>query len=147
MSSKMHPSIHHPMSTKVTPGTKCCWTCQRPVRCRPFVTARPRFSPCSAAQQQNNTSISAAAAAAAPWSKAGYLDAAVSKLPESQQALIIAGIAAALGVGTAVSASVIGPAISPLLPSFLQVTGESWFPLGPIFMAAGIRQNREKAAA
>jgi hypothetical protein len=106
------------------------------------------LSPCSAARQQNNTSISAAAAVAtAPWSKPGYLDAAVSKLPDSQQTLIIAGIAAALGVGTAVSASVIGPAISPLLPSFLQVTGESWFPLGPIFMAAGIKQNREEAAA
>jgi hypothetical protein len=66
------------------------------------------------------------------------LPAVVSSMPEDQQKAVAIGILAAIGAGTAVSCTVLGPAVSAVLPSFLQVTGKSWFPLGPIFIAAGI---------
>lgn len=78
-----------------------------------------------------------------PWAQPGYLGAVVSSLPEEQQRLVFAGILVAIGAGTAVSCSVLGPAISAHLPSFLQVTRTSWFPLGPIFMAAGVAHFTE----
>lgn len=59
-------------------------------------------------------------------------------MPEDQQKAVALGILAAIGAGTAVSCSVLGPAVSAVLPSFLQVTAKSWFPLGPIFIAAGV---------
>jgi hypothetical protein len=59
-------------------------------------------------------------------------------MPEDQQKAVFVAILATISAGTAVSAAVLGPAISAYLPSFLQVHGDSWFPLGPIFLAAGI---------
>lgn len=65
-------------------------------------------------------------------------------MPEEQQRAVFIGILAAIGAGTAVSCSVLGPAVSAYLPSFLQVTRSSWFPLGPIFMAAGVAHFTEE---
>lgn len=62
----------------------------------------------------------------------------MSSMPEDQQKAVFVGILAAISAGTAVSCSVLGPAVSAYLPSFLQVHGDSWFPLGPIFLAAGV---------
>jgi hypothetical protein len=72
-----------------------------------------------------------------PWEAPGYQGALVSTLPIDQQRLAFALIVAALGAGT-VAASAAGGALAPHLPAFLQVTRSSWFPLGPIFAAAGV---------
>jgi hypothetical protein len=72
-----------------------------------------------------------------PWAQPGYKGAVVSQLPESQQTAAFAAIAAGIAAGTVLCAGVVGPAVSAHLPSFLQVTAKSWFPLGPIFAAAG----------
>lgn len=79
-----------------------------------------------------------------PWSKPGYKGALVSQLPEQQQAAAFAAIAAGIAAGTVLCAGVAGPAVSAHLPSFLQVTSKSWFPLGPIFIAAGIAHFTEE---
>lgn len=79
-----------------------------------------------------------------PWAQPGYLGAVVSSMPVEQQRAVFIGILAAIGAGTVVSCSVLGPAISAYLPSFLQVTRGSWFPLGPIFMAAGVAHFTEE---
>lgn len=73
-----------------------------------------------------------------PWAQPGYLGAVVSQMPEEQQRTVFVGILAAISAGTVVSCSVLGPVISAYLPSFLQVHSNSWFPLGPIFLAAGV---------
>lgn len=78
------------------------------------------------------------------WAAPGYRGAWVSSLPKSSQAALFAAIAVFLGAGTAFTASVAGPYMSAHLPSFLQVTKTSWFPLGPIFVAAGIAHFTEK---
>eukprot|EP00879_Flechtneria_rotunda_P020992 GHRR01022106.1.p1 GENE.GHRR01022106.1~~GHRR01022106.1.p1 ORF type:complete len:188 (+),score=31.69 GHRR01022106.1:124-687(+) len=78
-----------------------------------------------------------------PWAQPAYLDAAVSQLPDSQQAAAVAAITAVIAAGTALNTSVLGPAVSAHLPDFLQVTRTSWFPLGPIFIAAGVAHFTE----
>lgn len=65
-------------------------------------------------------------------------------MPEAQQAAAVAAIAAAIGTGTALSCAVLGPALAPHLPSFLLPTATSWFPLGPIFVAAGVAHFTEE---
>lgn len=91
-----------------------------------------------ASTETKQSTALAAANGSYAWAQPGYLGAVVSSMPEDQQRAVFIGILAAIGAGTALSCSVLGPAISAHLPSFLQVTGKSWFPLGPIFMAAGV---------
>ncbi|KAF8059994.1 NHP2 [Scenedesmus sp. PABB004] len=80
----------------------------------------------------------------APWAAPGYLNAVVSRMPEAQQAAAFAAIAAAIAAGTVLNAAALGPAASSVLPGFLQVTRTSWFPLGPIFIAAGVAHFTEE---
>jgi hypothetical protein len=63
--------------------------------------------------------------------------AAVSTLPEGQQAAAFAAIAAGIGAGAALTAGVLGPAVSAVLPSFLQVTAKSWCGVHNTHSAAG----------
>lgn len=115
-----------PLQHRVTPAIQ-----HQKQRSTPIVAARGSSSP-------SNTAVAASNSTGNPWAQPGYLDAVVSRMPEEQQKTVFLGILAAIGAGTALSCTVLGPAISSVLPSFLQVTGKSWFPLGPIFLAAGI---------
>jgi uncharacterized membrane protein len=65
-------------------------------------------------------------------------------MPSPNQAAVFAAIALAIAAGTYVSCTTVGPALSTNLPSFLQVHRDSWFPLGPIFLAAGIAHFTEE---
>lgn len=97
----------------------------KPRRCISLVRAAADTKQAAVATQLN------------PWAQPGYKGAAVSQLPESQQAAAFAAIVAGIAAGTVLCTGVVGPAVSAHLPSFLQVTAKSWFPLGPIFVAAG----------
>lgn len=139
---------------------------------RTHVVARAAKRQASTRQPGNAAAANSTRAPAGnPWSQPGYEGAIVSQLPEAQQAAAVAAIAVALGVGTWLNSTLLGPAVSQLLPTFLQgapaaanacaldcarptcahrgcphgaVTRTSWFPLGPIFIAAGIAHFTEE---
>lgn len=108
-------------------------------------SVRPTTAVASTGTKQRSSTASAVADGSSnPWAQPGYLGAVVSSQPEDTQRTVFAGILAAIAAGTVLSCSVLGPAISAYLPSFLQVHGDSWFPLGPIFMAAGVAHFTEE---
>jgi hypothetical protein len=114
------------MNATLLQRVKCSVLVCKPRQCKSLVRAAADTKPVTAAASQGN-----------PWAQPGYKGAVVSQLPESQQAAAFAAIAAGIAAGTVLCAGVIGPAVSAHLPAFLQVTSKSWFPLGPIFAAAG----------
>ena len=73
-----------------------------------------------------------------PWAEPGYMGAAVSSMPESTQAGVVAGIFAALGAGTAISCSIIGPAIEHAIPDLFAFSKATWPLLGVTYVAAGV---------
>jgi hypothetical protein len=76
-------------------------------------------------KQRSSTASAVADGSSNPWAQPGYLGAVVSSQPEDTQRTVFAGILAAIGAGTVLSCSVLGPAISAYLPSFLQGGGAS----------------------
>lgn len=131
LASRAHcyPSVGHKvefaMQVNVLQRARCTALVCKPRRCIRLVRAAADTKQAAVATQQN------------PWAQPGYKGAVVSQLPEAQQAAAFAAIAAGIAAGTFLCAGVVGPAVSAHLPSFLQVTAKSWFPLGPIFAAAG----------
>lgn len=111
-----------------------------PRRCRSLAphTQPHKRSAAGVTARASTGSSNSSPTAANPWAQPGYLDAVVSSMPEEQQRAVVAGIALAIGAGTALTCTTLGPALSAHLPGFLQVHKDSWFPLGPIFMAAGV---------
>mmetsp|Transcript_39935 Transcript_39935/g.113249 ORF Transcript_39935/g.113249 Transcript_39935/m.113249 type:complete len:269 (+) Transcript_39935:206-1012(+) len=73
-----------------------------------------------------------------PWAEPGFKGAAVSQLPESSQVAVVAGIFCALGVGTALSCTAIGPFIAEALPGFFAFSKATWPLLGVTYLAAGV---------
>eukprot|EP00878_Enallax_costatus_P006079 GHUV01006375.1.p1 GENE.GHUV01006375.1~~GHUV01006375.1.p1 ORF type:complete len:247 (+),score=61.17 GHUV01006375.1:223-963(+) len=107
------------------------------VKATAFTTTRPSGSK-RAHQVVRAVDAKSTAVAGNSWAQPGYLGATVSSLPAEQQKAAFAAIATAIGAGTVLCASTVGPAVSAHLPDLLQVTSKSWFPLGPIFIAAGV---------
>ena len=73
-----------------------------------------------------------------PWSEPGYMGAAVSSMPETTQAAVVAGIFTALGAGTVFGCSVIGPTIATAIPDLFAFSKTTWPILGVTYVAAGI---------
>eukprot|EP00873_Tetraselmis_striata_P039817 jgi/Tetstr1/460081/TSEL_005401.t1 len=121
-------------------------------RCPPSIIdirSRPLGSPSRIVRQQRpGRSLGLLARGAAqgdqggsdptPWSAPGYKGAAVSSMPDTSQAAIVAGVFAGLGVGTAASCSLVGPAIARSLPGFFAFSESTWPLLGVTFLAAGV---------
>jgi hypothetical protein len=57
---------------------------------------------------------------------------------------VLAAIFASLAAGSAFIATTAGPWASAQLPPFMQTSQHSWFPLGPIFLAAGVAHFTQK---
>lgn len=109
--------------------------------------ARVTLAPTARAAREPSTATASSSPGASggnPWAQPNYANAFVSGLPAEQQRAWFVGILAAIAAGTAFNAAVLGPAVSGHLPAFLQVTRTSWFPLGPIFAAAGVAHFTEE---
>ena len=63
---------------------------------------------------------------------------AVQQMPEVQQALIVAGVFAALGVSHALSCAYLAPALERLAPDLFAWSRSTWPVLASTFVAAGV---------
>lgn len=68
-----------------------------------------------------------------------YKGAAISALPLSAQTAVFAGIFASLGAATYVNTTILGPAVSAMLPSWLQVTMLLGRPFCTVWVAVAAR--------
>lgn len=112
---------HHTRCTARSSGQRHASAVVAQLKYRPSSSSK-RWAIPSAKTDEAPAAAGAAAADNYPWSQPGYKGAVVSQMPASNQAAVIAAIAVGLGVGTAVNASILGPAVSQHLPSFLQVS-------------------------
>lgn len=112
---------HHTRCTASPTGQRHAPALGSQLRYRPSTSSK-RWAIPSAKTDEAPAAAGAAAADKYPWAQPGYKGAVVSQMPASNQAAVIAAIAVGLGVGTAVNASVLGPAVSQHLPSFLQAS-------------------------
>lgn len=74
----------------------------------------------------------------APWAAAGYKGAKVSQLPVAGQIASVAAIFAGIGIGTAASCTIIGPAVADAAPGFFAFSKATWPLLGVTYLAAGV---------